>query len=121
MTAAGNETPTTRPPASADSAPKQRQHVERGGRQQEGGADLLGLVVENAEGGVGVVVVDTMSGGAAAEGGIRRGDVIVSINRKRTANTAEYARVIQQAGRGGNMIILVRRGDASIYFALRLK
>jgi Do/DeqQ family serine protease len=107
--------------ASADSAPKQRQRAERGGRQQEGGADLLGLIVENAEGGDGVAVVDVMSGGTAAEAGIKRGDVIVSINRKRTANTAEYARVIQQAGRGGNMIILVRRGDASIYFALRIK
>ena len=107
--------------ASADSAPKQRQREGRGGQQQEGGADLLGLIVENAEGGAGVAVVDATSGGAAAEAGIKRGDVIVSINRKRTANTAEYARVIQQTGRGGNLIILVRRGDASIYFALRVK
>jgi Do/DeqQ family serine protease len=107
--------------ASADTAPKQRQRDERGGRQQEGEADLLGLVVENAEQGDGVVVVDVAQDGIAAESGIKRGDVIVSINRKRTATTAEYARVIRQAGRGDNMTILVRRGNASIYFALRLK
>jgi len=107
--------------ASADSAPKQRQREERGGRQGEGEADLLGLVVENAEGGGGVAVVDALRGGVAAEAGIKRGDVIVSINRRRTATTTEYARAIQQAGRGGRLIILVRRGDASIYFALRLK
>ena len=91
------------------------------GRQQEGEADLLGLIVANSEDGDGVVVVDVVRGGAAAEAGIMRGDVIASINRKKTATTAEYARAIQQAGRGGSLTILARRGDASIYFALRLK
>jgi Do/DeqQ family serine protease len=107
--------------ASADNAPKQRQRAERGGRQQEGGADLLGLIVENAESGDGVVVVEVVRDGVAAEAGIKRGDVIVSINRKRTTTTAEYARAIQQAGRAGTLTILARRGDASIYFALRVK
>jgi Do/DeqQ family serine protease len=104
--------------ANADSAPK-RQSEQRGDLQQEGEADLLGLIVENSE--QGVVVVDSVRGGIAAESGIRRGDVIVSINRKRIATTAEYARVIQQAAKTGNITVLVRRGDASIYFALRLK
>jgi S1-C subfamily serine protease len=107
--------------ANADSAPKQKQGAERGGRQQEGGADLLGLMVENSDQGEGVVVVDVLQGGIAAEAGIKSGDVIVSINRKKIASTAEYARVIQQSGKSGNLTILVRRGDSSIYFALRLK
>jgi Do/DeqQ family serine protease len=107
--------------ASADSAPKQRQRSERGGRQPEGEADLLGLIVENSEQGDGVAVVDVARGGAAAEAGIRRGDVIVSINRTRTATVAEYSRAIQRAGNGSSITILARRGDASIYFALRLK
>jgi Do/DeqQ family serine protease len=107
--------------ASADAAPKQKQRAERGGRQQDGEADLIGLIVENAEQGDGVVVADVARGGAAAEAGIKRGDVIVSINRKRTATTAEYTRVIQQAAQSGSLTVLVRRGDASIYFALRLK
>jgi Do/DeqQ family serine protease len=107
--------------ASADTAPKQRKKVERGESQQEGEADLLGLIVENSEQGDGVVVIDALRGGAAAESGIKRGDVIVSINRTRTANTAAYARAVQQAGRVGSLTILVRRGDASIYFALRIK
>jgi Do/DeqQ family serine protease len=106
--------------ANADTAPK-KQRMERNGKQQEGGADQLGLIVENAEQGDGVVVANTVRGGIAAEAGIQRGDVIVSVNRKRTANTAEYARAIQKADRDGNLIILVRRGDASIFFALRVK
>jgi Do/DeqQ family serine protease len=104
--------------ASADSAPRQRPRMERGDRQQEGEADLLGLAVENAR--QGVVVVDVVQGGLAAEAGIKKGDVIVSINRKKIATTAEYDRAVNQAGRSG-LTILVRRGDASIYFALRLK
>lgn len=105
--------------SNADAAPRQ-QHDPDGTGEQPGQADLLGLVVDDAEQG-GVVVVDVGRGSAAADAGIRRGDVIVSINRKKVLNSGEYRRIIQQAGRGGSLTILVRRGDASIYFALRIK
>ena len=104
--------------ASADTAPKAQRDPRS--REPGGEADLLGLVVEDSEQGDGVVVVDTAQGGAAAEAGIRRGDLIVSINRKRISTSADYARAIRSSP-GGNLTILVRRGDASIYFALRLK
>ena len=106
--------------ANADNAPK-RQGEERGNRQQDGAADRLGLVVENSDQGDGVVVADALNGGVAAAAGIRRGDVIMSLNRKKTSNIEEYSRAISQVVRGGRIIILARRGDASIYFALRLK
>lgn len=105
--------------ASADSAPK-HQRDPRSNNRQGGEADLLGLTVEDSEQGEGVVVVDTARGGAAAEAGIRRGDLIVSINRKRINNSSEYERMLNSA-HGGSLTILVRRGDASIYFALRVK
>jgi len=103
--------------ASAESAPQARQGggVER----QQGQADPLGLAVDDADGD-GVVIVDLARGGVAAEAGMRRGDVIVSINRKRIANTADYQRIINQA-RGRSLVVLVRRGDSSIYFAIRAK
>ncbi len=107
--------------ASADKAPKQRQKVDRRGSHQQGEADLLGLIVENSDQGDGVVVADVVRDGVAAEAGIKRGDVIVSINRTRTASSAEYDRMLQKAGRSGSLTLLVRRGDASIYFALRIK
>ena len=106
--------------ASADNAPKQRQRAEPGERQQNGEVDQLGLIVEEAEQG-GVAVADAVRGGIAAEAGIKRGDVIVSINRTRISTAAEYARVVERAGRQGTLTLLVRRGDASIYFALRVK
>ena len=106
--------------SNAEAAPKQRREPDGNGGGQVDQADLLGLVVDNAEQG-GVVVVDVDRGGTAAEAGIRRGDVIVSMNRKKVTNSSEYQRIIQQAGHGSSMTILVRRGNASIYFAIRIK
>ena len=67
------------------------------------------------------MVVDVAAESSAAVAGIRNGDVIVSINRKKVANSGDYQRIITQAGHGSSMTILVRRGNASIYFALRIK
>jgi len=78
----------------------------------------LGLVVEDADG-QGVVVAELMRGGPAADVGLKPGDLIVSINRRRITNSADYQRAVRDAR--GSMTILVRRGDASIYFAVRLK
>jgi serine protease Do/serine protease DegQ len=105
--------------ASADSAPR-KQRETNGGVEPVGRADLLGLVVDDTGQG-GVVVVDVGRGSAAADAGIRRGDVIISVNRKKVLNSEEYQRSIQQAGHGSSLTILIRRGDASIYFALRIK
>jgi Do/DeqQ family serine protease len=105
--------------SSAEAHPRQQR--DPGGRgDQPGQGDLLGLVVDDAEQG-GVVVLDVGRGSAAADAGIRRGDVIVSVNRKNVSNRGEYLRSIQQVGRGGSLTVLVRRDDASIYFALRIK
>jgi len=105
--------------SNADTAPRQ-QRDPGGGGGPSGQADLLGLVVDDDEQG-GVVVLDVGRGSAASDAGIRRGDVIVSVNRKKVSNSEEYKRSIQQAGRGSSLTVLVRRGDASIYFALRIK
>lgn len=102
---------------SADSAPKTRRPQEKG--EVPGQADQLGLITEELDG-AGVVVADVARGSIAAEAGIKRGDVIVSVNRKPIGNNADYRRMVGHAS-GGNLTLLVRRGDASIYFALRLK
>lgn len=103
--------------APAESAPQARRGST--GDRQQGQSDPLGLTVEDA-GGEGVVIVDLARGGAAASVGMMRGDVIVSINRKRIAGMADYQKTIRQA-QGRTLIVLVRRGDASIYFAVKPK
>ena len=57
----------------------------------------------------------------AAESGIQRGDVIVSVNQRRTASLKEYAAAMKEAERRGSAALLIRRGNASIYFAIKLK
>jgi len=103
--------------ANAESAPQARRGG--GGESQQGQSDPLGLMVEDA-GGDGVVVVDLAPGGAAAGVGMKRGDVIVSINRKRITSSADYQKSVRQ-GQGRPLIVLVRRGESSIYFAIKSK
>ena len=103
--------------ASADTAPKARRESVGGNAPVQ--SEALGLIVDDVNG-EGVVVVDLVRGSIAAEAGVKRGDVIVSVNRKRVANSAEYRRAVTQA-QGGSVTILVRRGNTSIYFSLRLK
>lgn len=69
----------------------------------------------------GVMVSGVDPEGTAAEAGIRPGDVIVSINRMKVGNLAEYSRVIAEAGRKGSALLLVKRGTASIYFVLKTR
>ncbi|KAB0671427.1 DegQ family serine endoprotease [Oryzomonas sagensis] len=101
---------------SSDTASKQRRGA---GGEPQGRGDQLGLTVDDSEEGDGAVVVDVARGGTAAEAGMRRGDVIVSVNRMRVTGSADYQRAIRQVRPGSTLTLLVRRGDANIYFALR--
>jgi serine protease Do/serine protease DegQ len=107
--------------ASSDSA------QARQARPQGGAPDTLGLAVEELpreyrqEGFTGVLVVQVDDGSAAGAAGIREGDVIVAVNRRPVSNLAEYDRAMRDAARRGSVVLLVRRGDASIYFSLRLR
>jgi serine protease Do len=69
----------------------------------------------------GVLVTAVDSGGMAAEAGIQQGDIIISVNQKKVANLAQYAGAMKEAERKGSVALLVKRGDANIYFALKIK
>jgi len=117
----GREVKLSLTSASADSA------AARQARPQGEAPDIIGLAVTELppdmlrRGGSGVVVAQVEEGGIAAEAGIQRGDIIVSVNRKPVTNPAEYDRAMAEAERRGTAILLVRRGGASIYFSLRLR
>lgn len=104
--------------SNADTAPKQRsRNSDQKGSPDS--ADALGLVVEDGEQS-GVTIRAVAQGSTAAEAGMKRGDVIVSINRRVITSAAEYQQIIDRAGKGSRLTILVRRGVASIYFAVRI-
>ncbi len=87
----------------------------------------FGLTVEDLprnmriSGLTGVIVTAVDPEGPATEAGIQQGDVIVSVNQKRIANISDYAKAMKEADQRGSVALLVRRGDSSIYFALRIR
>ncbi|GFE57473.1 DegQ family serine endoprotease [Geobacter sp. AOG1] len=96
-------------------------------RSTEPQASLFGLAVDElprnrlGSGLSGVIVSDVEEDGAAAEAGIRPGDIITSVNQKKIGNLADYGRAMKEAVQRGSAVFLVRRGDASIFFALRIR
>ncbi|WP_298598816.1 trypsin-like peptidase domain-containing protein [uncultured Sphingorhabdus sp.] len=69
------------------------------------------------------VVVDIPGSGSAAQAGIRRGDVLVSVNYKPVTNTAQLAAAIAEAKSGGRGAILLgvkRRGAPTQYTTVRI-
>jgi serine protease Do len=83
---------------------------------------LTGELAENLnldKGLKGVVVTQVEPGGPAAEAGLRRGDVILEVNRKAVKNAAAYQKAVRETGKGKSLLFLVRRGDNTIFLALK--
>ncbi|HXK30934.1 MAG TPA: DegQ family serine endoprotease [Candidatus Binatia bacterium] len=67
----------------------------------------------------GVVVTAIEPGSAADEAGIRRGDVIVEVDRKLIRNLDEYKKAVAAIRKGRGVLFLVRRGDNTLFLALK--
>ncbi len=77
-------------------------------------AESLGL--DRTEG---VVVTAVEPGSAADEAGIRRGDVIMEVDRKAIRNLDEYKKAVAGIRKGRGVLFLVRRGDSTLFLALK--
>ena len=67
----------------------------------------------------GVVVTEVEPDGPAAEAGLRRGDVIAEVNRRPVHNASQYEKAVKASGKGKSVLFLVRRGDNTIFLAIR--
>jgi serine protease Do len=68
----------------------------------------------------GVVITAVESNSAAAEAGLRRGDVIIELNRKKIETAEDFQSIVQSAkSNNGNLLFLIRRGENSLFLALR--
>jgi serine protease Do len=94
-------------------------------------ADPLGLQVQDIteelakslqlEGSEGVLVSDVIAGNAAAEAGIRRGDVISEMNRGPVKNMQDYQNLLSSVEKGSSVLFLIKRGGSTIYIAVKVE
>ena len=66
----------------------------------------------------GLVVTRLDPDGAAADAGLRQGDLIQEVNRKPVRNLTEFTAAVQQSG-ARPALLLVKRGEGSVYIPLR--
>jgi serine protease Do len=67
----------------------------------------------------GVVVSAVEPGSAAEDAQLRRGDVILEVDRKTVGNTDEFEKAVKASGKDKSLLLLVRRGDNTIFLALK--
>jgi serine protease Do len=77
-------------------------------------AESLGL--ERVEG---VVVTAVEPASAGDEAGIRRGDIIVEVDRKAVRSIDDYKKAVAGVRKGRGVLFLVRRGDSTLFLALK--
>ncbi len=95
------------------------------GPTQELGLTVQKLTPEIAEslgidpGTTGVVVAGVEPNSPAEEARLQRGDVILEVSRKPIENETEFAAAIRKVGNKKTVLLLVRRGDNTIFVALK--
>jgi serine protease Do len=67
----------------------------------------------------GVVITAVQSQSPAGEAGLRRGDVVVEVNRKKIGNADEFQKIVNQAKPNENLLFLVERGGTTLFLALK--
>ena len=74
-----------------------------------------------AEEGIGVVVVEVKSGSPAAQAGIRKGMVILEVNRSEVHDVGEFNEAIEESAESKKALLLVKTGRYGQYVVLQIK
>ena len=98
------------------------------GRKGSVGGDhaLSGLTVkpvppDQASGDEGVLVSGVDPQSRAARAGIQKGDIILEINRTPIRNLDDFERVVSRLDADDSVLVLLRRGNATIFLSIRGK
>ena len=66
------------------------------------------------------VVVEAVDGGSVAlEAGLRRGDVILEVNRQRVKDEKDYIRIMEKIKLGQGVLYLISRGGSTFFVSLK--
>jgi serine protease Do len=63
----------------------------------------------------GGALVTRVKPGAAAEAGVREGDVLLEVNRKKVADAQGLTAILKNSGKDDNTLLLIRRDGGSIF------
>lgn len=67
----------------------------------------------------GALVSDVEADSVAAEAGLQRGDLIIEVNSKPVASSAEFRAYTKAAKSGVPLLLLVKRGESTIFLTLK--
>jgi serine protease Do len=67
----------------------------------------------------GVVITQVEQGSAAADSGLREGDLVVEINRQAVKSVKDYDRLAAKVGKQDSVLLLVNRQGRNSYFAIK--
>ena len=68
--------------------------------------------------GMGVIVVELVPGGSSDEAGIRKGDVILEVNRRPIGDVDDFLDTIKQVKKGDALLFLIKREGGSLFLAM---
>ncbi|RMG01539.1 MAG: DegQ family serine endoprotease [Nitrospirae bacterium] len=71
--------------------------------------------------GGGVIVTDVREDGPAARENIKKGDIILQINRKRVTTVEELATQLKDVEKGDTILLLIKKKTGYIYISMRLE
>jgi serine protease Do len=80
----------------------------------------LGTEQRDKAGVTGGVSVQRVEPGPAQEAGLRRGDIILSVNSAAVKDAAQFERLVGRLPAGKVARLLVQRGGAPLWLALRV-
>jgi len=69
---------------------------------------------------IGVLVTDIDKKSKAFESGIRVGDVITRVGTKKVTSSKDFINLIEESKQQNSLLLLVKRGDRSSYFAFEI-
>ncbi|MCZ6684735.1 MAG: DegQ family serine endoprotease [Candidatus Dadabacteria bacterium] len=69
----------------------------------------------------GVIIADVDQGSVAGDARLKPGDIILEINKKPIKTLANYSAVLEDVKPGDTALFLVKRGNNTIYAALRIR
>ncbi len=99
-------------------------------QEQKDVEDNLGLVVQDITPQIakrlgiektgGVIITNVYRGSPAWDAGLRKGDIIIELNKKEIDDVNQYKKIMNRVNVNDSLLFLVKRNQGTIYIALKI-